>query len=60
MKQVKDVKYDFVVMNGDILDDIHTAKQATNFLNIIIEGVDGAEHPIFFYAAIMRYAMPTQ
>jgi Metal-dependent hydrolase len=48
MKQVKDVKYDFVVMNGDILDDIHTAKQATNFLNIIIEGVDGAEHPIFF------------
>lgn len=48
MEQVKDEKYDFVVMNGDILDDVHTAKQATKFLNLIINGVNGAEHPIFF------------
>lgn len=48
MEQVKDEKYDFVVMNGDILDDVHTAKRATKFLNLIINGVNGAEHPIFF------------
>lgn len=47
-KQVKNVKYDFVVMNGDILDDVHTAKQATRFLNLVVDKLDGAEHPIFF------------
>lgn len=48
VSQVKGIDYDFVVMNGDILDDVHTAKQATKFLNLIIEQLDGAEHPIFF------------
>ncbi len=46
--RISDVDYDFVVMNGDILDDVHTAAQATRFLNLVITRLDGAEHPIFF------------
>lgn len=47
-KQVKDLKYDFVVFNGDCIDDPADHEQATRFLSELNETVDAADVPVFY------------
>ena len=46
--QVKDVDYDFVIFNGDCIDDPTDHDQATHFLNELNLAVDAKSHPIFY------------
>ena len=47
-KQIQDVKYDFVVFNGDCVDDPVDHEQATTFISELTEGVCGDRIPTFF------------
>ena len=46
--QIKDVDYDFVVFNGDVVDDPWGHDQATRFISIMTEGVGSDCIPTFF------------
>ena len=47
-QQIKNVNYDFVVFNGDCVDDPVDHNQATSFISELTEGVCGARIPTFF------------
>ena len=48
LKQVKNVDYDFVVFNGDCIDDPANHAQATRFISLLTEGVHGDRTPTLF------------
>lgn len=48
LKQVKNVDYDFVVFNGDCIDDPANHAQATRFISLLTEGVHGDRIPTLF------------
>ena len=48
LKQVKDVDYDFVVFNGDCIDDPANHDQATRFISLLTEGIHGDRTPTLF------------
>ena len=45
LKQVENVDYDFVVFNGDCIDDPANHAQATRFVKLLTEGVPGDRTP---------------
>ncbi|WP_336526343.1 endonuclease/exonuclease/phosphatase family protein, partial [Bacteroides acidifaciens] len=47
-KQIQNVDYDFVVFNGDCVDDPVDHNQATTFISELTEGVHGDRIPTFF------------
>lgn len=47
-KQVKDVDYDFVIFNGDCIDDPANHDEATHFLSELNETVGAADIPVFY------------
>ena len=47
-QQIKNVNYDFVVFNGDCVDDPASHDQATAFISELTEGVHGDCIPTFF------------
>ena len=47
-KQIQDIDYDFVVFNGDCVDDPVDHKQATTFISELTEGVRSDRIPTFF------------
>ena len=47
-QQIKNVNYDFVVFNGDCVDDQVDHNQATSFISELTEGVCGDRIPTFF------------
>ena len=47
-QQIKNVNYDFVVFNGDCVDDPVDHNQATSFISELTEGVYGDRIPTFF------------
>ena len=47
-QQIKNVDYDFVVFNGDCVDDPVDHNQATSFISELTEGVCGDRIPTFF------------
>ncbi|WP_297181631.1 endonuclease/exonuclease/phosphatase family protein [uncultured Phocaeicola sp.] len=47
-KQIENVDYDFVVFNGDCVDDPVSHDQATGFISELTEGVHGDRIPTFF------------
>lgn len=47
-KQIQDIDYDFVVFNGDCVDDPVDHEQATTFISELTEGVRGDHIPTFF------------
>ena len=47
-KQIKNLNYDFVVFNGDCVDDPVDHNQATAFISELTEGVRGDRIPTFF------------
>lgn len=47
-KQIQDIKYDFVVFNGDCVDDPVSHEQATAFISELTTGVGGDCIPTFF------------
>ena len=47
-QQIKNVNYDFVVFNGDCVDDPVDHNQATSFISELTEGVWGDRIPTFF------------
>ncbi|RHJ85382.1 metallophosphoesterase [Parabacteroides sp. AM08-6] len=47
-KQVKDSKYDFVIFNGDCIDDPANHDEATRFLSELNETVGAANVPVFY------------
>ena len=47
-RQIRDVDYDFVVFNGDCVDDPVDREQATAFISELTEGVHGDCIPTFF------------
>lgn len=47
-QQVQDIKYDFVIFNGDCVDDPVDHNQATTFISELTEGVSGDCIPSFF------------
>ena len=47
-EQVKDVDYDFVVFNGDCIDDPKDHNQATGFIQVLTEAVNGSSIPTMF------------
>lgn len=47
-KQIQDIDYDFVVFNGDCVDDPANHEQATTFISELTEGVHGNCTPTFF------------
>ncbi|MDE6989006.1 MAG: metallophosphoesterase [Bacteroides acidifaciens] len=47
-KQIQNVDYDFVVFNGDCVDDPVDHNQATTFISELTEGVRGDRIPTFF------------
>ena len=47
-QQIKNVNYDFVVFNGDCVDDAVDHNQATSFISELTEGVCGDRIPTFF------------
>ena len=48
LKQVEKVDYDFVVFNGDCIDDPANHDQATRFIKMLTEGVHGDRTPTLF------------
>ena len=48
LKQVENVKYDFVVFNGDCIDDPANHEQATRFVKLLTESVHGDRTPTLF------------
>lgn len=48
LEQVKDVDYDFVVFNGDCVDDPANRAQASRFIKVMTEGVHADRVPAFF------------
>ncbi len=48
MKQTAGLKYDFVIFNGDCIDDPSGRKQASKFIIELTKGVNAADHPVFF------------
>ena len=48
LKQVEDIDYDFVVFNGDCIDDPANHEQATRFVKLLTEGVHGDRIPTLF------------
>ena len=48
LKQVENVDYDFVVFNGDCIDDPANHAQATRFVKLLTEGVHGDRTPTSF------------
>ena len=48
LKQVEKVDYDFVVFNGDCIDDPANHDQATRFIKMLTEGVHGGRTPTLF------------
>lgn len=47
-EQVKDMPYDFVICNGDIVDDPHTAADAVGFISEINRTVKASEVPVIY------------
>ena len=47
-RQIQDIDYDFVVFNGDCVDDPASHDQATAFISELTEGVHGDCVPTFF------------
>lgn len=47
-KQIENMDYDFVVFNGDCVDDPASHDQATAFISELTEGVHGDRIPTFF------------
>lgn len=47
-KQVKDLKYDFVLFNGDCIDDPADHQEATRFLSELNETVGAYQVPVFY------------
>lgn len=47
-RQIQDIDYDFVVFNGDCVDDPASHDQATAFISELTEGVRGDCIPTFF------------
>lgn len=47
-QQVKGLKYDFVVFNGDCIDDPANHDEATQFLSELNETVGAADVPVFY------------
>lgn len=47
-EQVKDIDYDFVVFNGDCIDDPANHEQATRYLTELTETVGASSVPAFF------------
>lgn len=47
-KQIQNLKYDFVVFNGDCVDDPVNQNQATTFISELTAGVGGNRIPTFF------------
>ena len=48
LKQIENIDYDFVVFNGDCIDDPASHEQATQFISILTEGVHGERIPTLF------------
>ena len=48
LKQVESICYDFVVFNGDCIDDPANHEQATRFVKLLTEGVHGDRIPTLF------------
>ena len=48
LKQVEKVDYDFVVFNGDCIDDPTNHEQATRFVKLLTESVHGDRIPTIF------------
>ena len=48
LKQIENVNYDFVVFNGDCIDDPANHEQATRFVKLLTEGVHGDRIPTLF------------
>ena len=48
LKQVGNIDYDFVVFNGDCIDDPANHEQATRFVKLLTEGVHGDRIPTLF------------
>lgn len=46
--QVKDLKYDFVIFNGDCIDDPADEKEAVHSLSFFNDKVGAAEVPVFY------------
>ncbi|WP_291527850.1 endonuclease/exonuclease/phosphatase family protein [Bacteroides sp. UBA939] len=47
-EQIRNVDYDFVVFNGDCVDDPVDRNQATTFISELSEGIHGYRTPMFF------------
>lgn len=45
---IRNENYDFVVFNGDVVDDPDSHDQATYFISRLTEGVGGSGVPVFF------------
>ena len=56
-KQIQNINYDFVVFNGDCVDDPVDHEQVTTFISELTEGVRSDRIPTFLCVAIMRFAM---
>ena len=48
LSQIKDIRYDFVVFNGDCIDDPESHDQATHFINELVSGVHANNVPAIF------------
>ena len=48
LKQVENIDYDFVVFNGDCIDDPANHEQATRFVKLLTEGMHGDRIPTLF------------
>ena len=47
-KHVKEVDFDFVVFNGDCIDDPKDHNQATGFIQVLTEAINGSSIPAMF------------
>lgn len=47
-EQVKDINYDFVLFNGDCIDDPYNEEQAVRFLSYLNEKVGAENTPVFY------------
>lgn len=57
-EQVKDCRYDFVIFNGDCIDDPANEQESVRSLSFYNDKVGASEVPVFYLRGTMKSVMP--
>lgn len=58
--QIEGIDYDFVMFNGDCIDDPRNESEVVHFLSYLNKKVKAENVPVFICGEIMKYEMLTR